>query len=183
VLLIVSFFYSTSQAVAAQHKLDDMWRHDVQVPAVTPLVIDPSLKRPLNGVDFAIVIPKLHYYAAVKEGISSAVLYGGPGHYPQTPWPGDRGTVGVAAHNVYWINVPSLGPGDEVDLQTRYGIYRYRVTGSRIVGPWDTSVLVPESVGYHPTLTTCWPLWADAFATRRYVIFTDQFYPAPKREP
>jgi putative SOS response-associated peptidase YedK len=30
-------------------------------------------------------------------------------------------------------------------------------------------------------LTTCWPLWAGAFATKRYVIFADQFYPRAVR--
>ena len=176
-ILIVSFFYATSQAIADQQSLDQAWKRDVRVPIVTPPIVDPSLMRPVNGVDFAIVIPKLHYFAAVKEGISSTVLYSGPGHYPQTPWPGDPGTVGVADHNVYWINAAQLSAGDEVDLQTRYGTYKYHVTGTRIVNPSDTTVLVPDAPGYHLLLTTCWPLWAGAFATQRFVIFTDQFYP------
>jgi len=87
----------------------------------------------------------------------------------------------VAAHNVYWINQPQLKPGDEIDLQTRYGTYRYRVTGSRVVSPSDKTVLVPDALGYHLTLTTCWPLWAGAFATERYVIFTDQFWPRTEK--
>ncbi|HET7466281.1 MAG TPA: class D sortase [Candidatus Dormibacteraeota bacterium] len=179
VLLIVSFFYATSVAVEDQSRLDQSWRQHVVVPNTNPPKVDPALKHPVGGVDFAIQVPKLGYFAAVKEGVSTGVLYSGPGHYPETPWPGDMGTVGVAAHNVYWVNFPELKTGDEVDLQTRYGLYRYRVTGSRIVDPNDRTVLVPESGGYHLTLTTCWPLWAGAFATQRYVIFTDQFYPAP----
>ena len=178
VLLIVSFFYATSESMAAQHRLDQQWRTQVQEPQVGPAVVPPNLKHPVNGVDFAISIPKLGYFAAVKEGVSSTVLYDGPGHYPQTPWPGDPGMVGVAAHNVYWINFPSLVRGDDVDVQTRYGVYRYHITGSRIVDPSDRSVLVPTSPGYHLVLTTCWPLWAGAFATQRYVIFAEQYSPA-----
>jgi sortase A len=89
--------------------------------------------------------------------------------------------VGVAAHNVYWENFPNLKPGDEIDLQTRYGNYRYRVTGSRIVNPSDKTVLIPSADGYHLTLTTCWPLWAGAFATQRFVIFTDQVWPLTEK--
>jgi sortase A len=181
VLLIVSFFYATSESIAAQHRLDQQWQSQVHPPNVPPAVVAPDLKHPVNGVDFAISIPKLHYFAAVKEGVGTGVLYDGPGHYPQTPWPGDAGMVGVAAHNVYWIDFPKLVPGDEVDLQTRYGTYRYHVTGSRIVDPNDRSVLVPEALGFHLTLTTCWPLWAGAFATQRYVIFTDQFSPVTQK--
>jgi LPXTG-site transpeptidase (sortase) family protein len=181
VLLIVSFFYESSLAVDDQHRLDQAWQTEVFVPPVPPKTVDPSLKHPVGGVDFAISIPKLHYFAAVKEGITATVLYSGPGHYPQTHWPGDPGTVGVAAHNVYWIDFPKLTSGDEIDIQTRYGVYKYHVTGSRIVDPNDRTVLIPDALGYHLTLTTCWPLWAGAFATKRYVIFTDQFDPSTGR--
>ena len=74
-----------------------------------------------------------------------------------------------------------LTGGDEIDVETRYGVYRYRVTGSQVVNPDNRTVLVPNSDGYHLTLTTCWPLWAGAFATQRYVIFTDQVWPIPIR--
>src|SRR5579859_639717 len=82
-----------------------------------------NLLQPVNGVDFAIRVPKLGYYAAVREGVSLGVLYSGPGHYAETPWPGQAGMVGVAAHNVYWIDFPQLAKGDEVDLETRYGTF------------------------------------------------------------
>ena len=180
-LLIVSFFYATSQSIAAQSRLDQEWKTQVQVPQSSPAVPPANLQHPINGIDFAIWVPKLNYFAAVKEGVDSTVLYGGPGHYPQTPWPGVPGTVGVAAHNVYWIDFPKLAPGDEVDLQTRYGNYRYHVTGSRIVNPDDRSVLLPNASGFNLTLTTCWPLWAGAFATQRYVIFSQQFWPQTQK--
>lgn len=185
-LLLGTFAYGMWHGVSTQQHLTQQWRAEVgtsQVPfrPAAPQPIDPSLQRPVNGIDFAINVPRLGYYAAVKEGVDSGVLYSGPGHYPTTMWPGEPGTVGVAAHNVYWINFPKLSKGDEIDIQTRYGTYRYRVTGSEIVNPDNRTVLVPASDGYHLTLTTCWPLWAGAFATQRYVIFTDQFSPIPER--
>jgi sortase A len=173
---------------AEQQNLNREWLAEVAAlpaappgapPAASP-AIDPSLQHPVNGIDFAIRVPRLDYFAAVREGVDSASLYSGPGHYPSTVWPGSLGAVGVAAHNVYWINFPQLQQGDEIDLETRYGVYRYRVTGSRIVNPDDRTVLVPDTNGYQLTLTTCWPLWAGAFATQRYVIFAIQFSPATK---
>ena len=179
--LLGSFAYGMWGGFREQQRLNQVWSGEMR--ALPPLVapVDPKLKQPVNGVDFAIRIPKLNYYAAVKEGVSSGVLYAGPGHYPTTVWPGDPGMVGVAAHNVYWINFPQLTKGDEIYIETRYGTYRYRVTGSEIVNPNDRSVLVPDAGGFHLTLTTCWPLWAGAFATQRYVIFTDQVWPIPIR--
>jgi LPXTG-site transpeptidase (sortase) family protein len=178
--LIGSFAFGMWSGVREQQKLNQMWTGEIRARPAAP-VVDPALKQPVNGVDFAIRVPRLGYYAAVKEGVSSGVLYASPGHYPTTAWPGDPGMVGVAAHNVYWINFPQLAKGDEIDIETRYGTYRYRVTGSEVVNPDNRSVLVPDANGFHLTLTTCWPLWAGAFATQRYVIFTDQVWPVPTR--
>ena len=184
--LLGSFAYGMWDGVREQQHLNQVWRAEIRAlppaaAAAFPRPPDPALKQPLNGVDFSIRIPKLGYEAAVKEGVGAGVLYSSPGHYPTTMWPGDPGTVGVAAHNVYWINFPQLTKSDEIDIQTRYGLYRYRVTGSEIVSPSDRTVLVPSADGYHLTLTTCWPLWAGAFATKRYVIFAVQVWPIAER--
>ena len=181
VLLIVTFAYGMWRGFSEQEQLNDRWLQQVgkqlSTPSAGAVPIDHNLQQPLNGIDFAIRVPKLRYFAAVREGVSTTILYSGPGHYPGTVWPGNQGTVGVAAHNVYWINFPQLAPRDEIDIETRYGIFRYRVTGSRIVNPDDRTVLVTDSPGYHLVLTTCWPLWAGAFATKRYIVFAEQFYP------
>jgi sortase A len=179
--LLGSFAYGMWSGVREQQHLNQVWQGQIGAHAPAQSVVDPALKQPVGGVDFAIRIPKLNYYAAVKEGVSAGVLYSSPGHYPTTKWPGDPGMVGVAAHNVYWINFPQLAKGDEVDVETRYGLYRYRVTGSEIVNPDDRTVLLPNANGFHLTLTTCWPLWAGAFATQRYVIFTEQVWPVTIR--
>lgn len=178
VLLITTYAAGMWSGYSDQQQLNHEWQQEVaSVPLAPPARIDRSLQHPVKGVDFAIRVPKLHYYAAVREGTTTTVLYSGPGHYPGTVWPGDQGTVGVAAHNVYWINFPQLKSHDEIDIETRYGTFRYRVTGSKIVNPNDRSVVVSHAPGYHLVLTTCWPLWAGAFATQRYVIFADQYSP------
>ena len=180
-ILLGSFAYGMWSGVHEQQHLNHVWQGQFGTRLPAPKGVDPAVKHPVNGVDFAIRIPRLGYFAAVKEGINAGVLYSGPGHYPTTMWPGDPGTVGVAAHNVYWINFPQLAKGDEIDIETRYGVYRYRMTGSQVVNPDNRNVLVPYSDGYRLTLTTCWPLWAGAFATQRYVIFAQQVWPVPVR--
>ncbi|HSP08930.1 MAG TPA: class D sortase [Candidatus Dormibacteraeota bacterium] len=179
--LVGSFAYGMWKGVSEQQHLNQVWNGAVHPRSPVAQTVDPTLQQPVDGIDFAIQIPKLSYTAAVKEGVDGGVLYSGPGHYPTTMWPGNPGTVGVAAHNVYWINFPQLVKGDEVDIQTRYGLYRYQITGSEIVSPSDRTVLVPGAAGYHLTLTTCWPLWAGAFATQRYVIFATQVWPTAQQ--
>ena len=132
---------------------------------------DPAaLARPVEGMDFRLQVPRLGYTAIVREGVGLEVLATGPGHYPSSAWPGRPGNVGVAAHNVNWIQFGDLKPGDSLVLETRYGTFHYRVTGKRVVTPQDTSVLRPET-DRQLTLTTCWPLWAGQFATSRLAVF------------
>jgi sortase A len=182
-ILVAGFAYGMVDGVQHQRQLTDGWRKQLAqspAPALPAEQPQPNLMQPVSGVDFAVRVPRLGYYAAVREGVDSTILYSGPGHYPETPWPGQTGMVAVAAHNVYWIDFPQLARGDEVDLETRYGTFKYTVTGSRIVQPDDRTIVV-QGAGRHLTLTTCWPTWAGSFANRRYVIFADQTYPVPPK--
>jgi hypothetical protein len=64
-------------------------------------------------------------------------------------------------------------PGDLVEIQTRRGLFIYRITGSRVTEPTDRTVLV-NGTEHRLALTTCYPLWAGAFATQRLVFFATQ---------
>jgi sortase A len=134
-------------------------------PAAT-IAVQPKANGPVNGVSFILRIPVIGYSAMVYQGVTTADLSRGPGHYPTTPWPGQPGNVGVAAHNVYWLSFSRLKVGDRVELITASGLYWYAITGSNVTQPGDRTVLAPTN---YPklTLTTCWPLWAGAFATQR----------------
>lgn len=125
---------------------------------------------PANGVAFVIEIPVLKYHATVLEGVGKTQLDRGPGHYPESAWPGHPGNVAVAAHNVYWLSFNRLQPGDHVIIRTRYYTFVYEVANSRVVEPADRSPL-EQSAEHRLTLTTCYPLWAGAAATKR-LIFT-----------
>jgi len=148
----------------------------IEEPGASPTVLDtPAAPRSPSAAAqaaFAIRVPKIGYYAAVREGVSLSVLATGPGHYPTTAMPGQPGLVGIAAHNTFWIPFGQLGPGDTVVLETRAGRFTYHVTGTRIVNPNDTGVLV-QTPDPRLVLTTCWPLWAGNLATQRLVIYAD----------
>ncbi len=128
-------------------------------------------------VAFAVRVPKLGYYAAVREGVSDSVLFAGPGHYPTTAAPGRQGNVGVAAHNTYWLQFGRLSRGDTVVLEARDGSYSYRVIETKVVKPGDRTVLA-STPDHRLTLTTCWPLWAGALAPDRLAIVAEEVGPA-----
>lgn len=140
------------------------------IPGPKPATIAQPPDTPVDGISFEMRIPVLGYSAMVQQGVSLNILARGPGHYPTTAWPGQPGNVGVAAHNVYWLSLNRLKAGDRIEIQTQHGLYTYEITGSKVTDPNDRTVLAATSDD-RLTLTTCYPLWAGALATKRLIFF------------
>lgn len=104
-------------------------------------------------------------------GTGGGELRKGPGHYPDTPLPGVRGTVAIAGHRTTYgapfRNLDDLGRGDRIELDMPYGTFTYAVERTRIVPP--TALWVTRRVGYDRlVLTACHPLYS---AAKRIVVF------------
>ena len=86
VILIITFAFGMWHGFSEQQQLNQEWQQEVGgAPiAAPPAHLDRSLQKPVKGIDFAIRVPKLRYFAAVREGVDTTVLYSGPGHYPGT---------------------------------------------------------------------------------------------------
>jgi len=180
-ILLITFFGDLAVGMGEQQHRNTVLRQQLAVqPAPATPRPDKIQPYPVDGVDFGLRVPKLGYSAAVAEGTDTAALNAGPGHYSDTAWPGQPDNVGVAAHNVYWIEFDRLQVGDAVQLETRWGTYSYRITTRRVVAADDRTILV-HTFGPRLTLTTCWPLWAGQFATQRLVFLADQVDPPPGR--
>jgi sortase A len=115
--------------------------------------------------------PTIGLDAVVVEGTGGAELRTGPGHYPGTPLPGQRGTVAIAGHRTTYgapfRPVDELERGDRIELRMPYGRFTYRVERTRIVPP--TAVEVIDRVAYDRlVLTACHPLYS---AAQRIVVF------------
>ncbi len=116
-------------------------------------------------------IPRIGLDEVVIAGTDAASLRRGPGHYPETPLPGRRGTVGIAGHRTTYgapfRRIDRLRRGDEIRVVMPYGTFTYRVERKRIVAP--TAVWVTDGVGYDRLiLSACHPLYS---AAQRIVVF------------
>ena len=116
-------------------------------------------------------IPKIGVSEVFVEGTGAGDLRRGPGHYPATPLPGQRGTVAIAGHRTTYgapfHDVDDLGRGDRIELAMLYGLFTYRVERTRIVAPTATEVTDP--VGYDRlVLSACHPLYS---AAQRIIVF------------
>jgi sortase A len=108
------------------------------------------------------------------QGTDTASLQKGPGHYPETPMPGEGGTVGIAGHRTTYLapfrHIDSMKPGDEIKVEMPYAVFTYRVQKTEIVDPTDVGIV--EAVGYpRLVLSACHPLYS---AAKRFIVFARQ---------
>lgn len=123
----------------------------------------------VNGGNFPptrIKIPKIGLEQVVFEGVDEETLKKGPGHYPGTANPGQRGNVGLAGHRVTYSKpfnrVDELNTGDVIILETLDAVYDYKVVRKRVLSPEDISMLKPTTDS-RLTLTTCTPKYSAKY--------------------
>jgi sortase A len=139
-------------------------------------------RMPLKGDSIArIEIPKIGVSDYVVEGTDVDSLRKGPGHYPDTPLPGARGTSAIAGHRTTYgapfRRIDQLKPGDVISLDMPDGHFVYRVEQTKIVDDQDLSVLEPVD-HRRLMLSACHPLYS---AAQRVIVFARQVRRGPPR--
>jgi sortase A len=120
-------------------------------------LIPPPPPKPGEGVA-RIRIPAIGVDKIVVEGVQLSDLKRGPGHYPESPLPGNPGNAAIAGHRTTYgapfNRLDELKPGDDILVTTLQGKFRYVVmpvetveggktvkSGHLIVAPTQTEVL------------------------------------------
>ncbi len=121
----------------------------------------PATNRPSAGVSEYLV-----------EGTETADLRKGPGHYANTPLPGQRGTTAIAGHRTTYgapfRRLDDIRRGDRVTVDMPYGRFIYRVQGTKIVDDQELSVLNKRPYD-RLVLSACHPLYS---AAQRIIVFS-----------
>jgi sortase A len=132
-----------------------------------------ALQRRLDNGDAMgrILMPSIGVSEVFVEGTEAGDLRKGPGHYPDTPLPGEHGTVAIAGHRTTYgapfRNVDELERNDRIELRMPYGRFTYRVERTRIVPPTETSVIARVDHD-RLVLSACHPLFS---AAKRIIVF------------
>ena len=113
-----------------------------------------NVRIPATGLDVVLV-----------QGTDTSTLQRGPGHYPETPFPGEGGTVGIAGHRTTYLapfrHVDELAEGDPIVIEMPYASFTYEVDSIEVVEPTDVQVVEPAG-HERVVLTACHPLYSDA---------------------
>src|SRR5918994_779088 len=145
----------------------------------------PPPRPPAEGNATArIRIPDIGVDKIVVEGVTLDDLKRGPGHYPDTPLPGQPGNAAIAGHRTTYgapfNRIDELEPGDEILITTLQGAFRYEVSEQLIVSPDQVEVL-KDFGDNRLTLTACHPKYSAR--QRIVVVATLVGEPAVARTP
>ena len=152
--------YTNHRAAAAQKELFRAWEERPLSPGKDVVAVGDGIAR--------LVVPRMGLDAIVVElwGLDdNENLKRGPGHIPDTAYPGEAGNCVISGHRTTYgapfRHIEQLEPGDEIILETASNRFVYRVYGQRIVAPSDLSVLEQEA-NPQVTLTACHPWYSAA---------------------
>jgi sortase A len=149
-----------------------------QVPTTPPGDIPPPEQGDPVG---RIEIPAIGVDFIALQGVDLKWLKEGPGHFPQTPLPGQPGNVALAGHRTTYAapfnRLDELQPGDEITFETVQGTFTYRVdahetapgeppSGHFVVKPTQIEILDQDGTN-RVTLVACNPKYS---ARERIVV-------------
>lgn len=141
---------------------------DAETSSGPETAVDQNLG-PFNAGDpvARLEIPSLGIDEIIVAGVGVPELKLGPGHFPETPLPGQFGRASVAGHRTTYGQpfraIDRLEPGDQMIATTPAGRFVYEVTDSMVVEPSDYHVVnttVPELANL--TLVTCHPVFSSS---------------------
>lgn len=193
VLLLFVAYQLWGTGLTTMRAQDDLGRTFEAMLAEVPTTLAPSpstAPTPSAPVsDFAtpepgepvgrLSIPRIGVDKIIVQGVDLSLLRKGPGHFPQTPLPGQPGNSAIAGHRTTYDapfnRIDELDPGDTITVTTLQGTFLYVVDahpgehgmeGHRIVGPNDVSIL-DQGRTDRLTLMACNPKYS---ASQRIVV-------------
>jgi sortase A len=155
----------------AQDKLAVASIHDQRVRLRRLAALAKSRARTGHAIG-TIRLPTLGRRYAIVQGTDTDSLRKGPGHYPETSFPGMGGTVAIAGHRTTYLapfrTIDNLKKGDAIVLDMPYGRFTYAVEKTQVVPPEQTSVVSRVPGAERLVLSACHPLYS---ASHRIIVF------------
>lgn len=153
-------------------------------PAATlpPTTASTDVPVPANGDPLGrITIPDIGADFVYLQGVDLSDLKSGPGHFPQTPLPGQPGNAAMAGHRTTYLapfnRLDELQPGALITIQSPQGTFTYQVdshpgdngepVGHFIVSPSQIEILDQVPGVNRLTLMACHPKYS---ARQRIVV-------------
>jgi len=153
----------------SQNAMSAQFAKPQPIQPVTPEPIQPKL----GDVVGRITIPSIGVSKYVVAGVRLKDLERGPGLFPGSPMPGQKGNVAIAGHRTTFgapfSRIDELHGNEKINLESKDGTFTYRVNGEpKIVSATDTAVATTTNPDIAIiTLVSCYPKWTS---TKRIIV-------------
>lgn len=144
------------------------------------ITFDSVEKRLANYPSFGsiwatIKIPDINVEAPVYHGDTLDIIKYGVGHYSGSYFPGEGGTIILAAHNSkqHFMYLPKLKEGAEVIIEASYGTFTYRLVSTKIIKDDDMDSLPIQTEKEILMMYTCYPVNTIGHKDKRYVVYLE----------
>ena len=148
---------------------EDRAQNDMATQFVQPQPVQPQF----GGLVGRISIPSIGVSKYVVAGVRLKDLERGPGLFPGSPLPGQKGNVAIAGHRTTFgapfSRIDEIQNNEKIILESRDGTFTYRVNGEpKIVSATDVAVVKTTNPDIATiTLVSCYPKWTS---TQRIIV-------------
>ena len=116
-----------------------------------------------------LMIPRIGLDEIVLEGIDGDALNAGPGHYPGSAFPGEKGNAIISAHRDRHFNrLDAIEVGDTIQTESGEHTTTWIVVSKRVVNRDQPALFATKTPRL--TLTTCWPIRYFGPAPDRLIV-------------
>ncbi len=134
------------------------------------------LKYPNYGQKYATLkISSINLSLPLYFGDTLKILRYGVGHFAGSYFPGENGTIILAAHNNkgFFHELDKVRIGDKVEIKADYGTFYYEVESYKVVKETDLSAFPITHEEEKLIMYTCYPINRSIVGrkTQRYVVY------------
>jgi sortase A len=144
---------------------------------IEPVLEDNVLVNyPTYGSKYATLkIPSIDVDLPVYYGASYSILKSGIAHDSSSYFPGEGGSIIYAGHNfrTFLANLPKAKIGDEINVETTYGTFNYKIYATKIVEETAVEEVPIQREKEILMIYTCYPINNIGHATQRYVVYAN----------
>lgn len=175
-LLITVFFYEKINYYITLINTTTVKEYNVEKEIVYNKEAKRLIEYPDYGKKYAnLIIPSIDMNLPVFHGDNLTILKSAVGHYAGSYFPGEGGTVLLAAHNTkgFFQRLEELKKGDEITIDTIYGTFKYSVDSYKVVKETDLEAFPFQKERELLIMYTCYPINRSVVGrkTERYVVY------------
>ncbi len=129
---------------------------------------------PSWGSEFGrLKIPNIMVDIPIYHGDDTPQLAHGAGHYAGSKFPGEGGSIVLAAHNSHGLfyTLPQIKKGDRIKVETIYGNFEYEVFNTAIADYRNEDAFPIQNEKEMLILYTCYPVDNIWYVNDRFIAY------------